>query len=215
MVRVKVKICGVRTAAEAEAAVKAGADALGFNFWCVSPRFIEPDAAREIISKLSPIVSSVGVFVNEQPERILEIASRLNLSAVQLHGDESPEFCARLAPLKVIKALRVAGDFDLNQISEYAVDMVLLDTRIKGSYGGTGHSFDWRIAVEAKRLASIILAGGLTVENVADAIVQVEPVAVDVCSGVEVEPGKKDYRKLNEFMAAVAKANALIAGERR
>jgi phosphoribosylanthranilate isomerase len=215
VIRVKVKICGVRTFAEAEAAVEAGADGLGFNFWPASPRFIEPDAAREIIRELSPLVSSVGVFVNEQPERILEIASRLDLSAVQLHGDESPEVCAGLAPLKVIKALRVAGDFDLNQISEYAVDMVLLDTGVKGSYGGTGRSFDWGIAVEAKRLAPIILAGGLTVENITDAIVQVKPVAVDVCSGVEAEPGRKDFRKLDEFMAAVTRANAFIAGEQR
>lgn len=214
MIRVKVKICGVRSVADAQAAVAAGADALGLNFWPGSPRFVEPEAAREIIRALPPFVSSVGVFVNEHPHRMLEIASHLNLGALQLHGDESPELCAGLAPFKVIKALRVADDLDLNKIRDYAVDMILLDAGVKGSYGGTGRAFDWRIAVEAKRHASIILAGGLTVDNVEDAITQVRPAAIDVCSGVESEPGKKDYGRLNDFMAAVARANALFAGGR-
>jgi len=213
MTRVKVKICGIRSVEEAEAALDAGADALGFNFWPKSPRYITPKSAGEIIARLSPMASTVGVFVNEDAARILEIATELRLSAVQLHGDESPDYCARLSSIKTIKAIRVGQDFDLRVIEGYSVAMVLLDSDIKGSYGGTGRRFDWRIAVEAKRLAPIILAGGINTENVWDAITHVRPAAIDVCSGVEAERGRKDLNKLRSFMAVVARANALIAGE--
>src|SRR6185295_17294967 len=138
MTRVKVKICGIRSLEEAVAALDEGADALGFNFWPRSPRYIEPRAAGEIIARLSPIASTVGVFVNQDAGRILEIATELELSAVQLHGDESPEFCARLSSIKTIKAIRVGQDFDLSVIEGYSVAMVLLDSEIRGSYGGTG-----------------------------------------------------------------------------
>jgi len=210
---VKVKVCGVRSFEEAEASLDAGADVLGFNFWPSSPRYIAPHAAREVISKLSPVVSTVGVFVNEVADRITEIAFDLKLTAVQLHGDESPEFCAALDSIKTIKAIRVGQAFDLNVIKSYPVSMVLLDSNIKGSYGGTGQRFDWRIAIEAKRFAPIILAGGLNTENVWDAITHVRPAAIDVCSGVEAERGRKDLAKLRRFMAVVARANALIASE--
>lgn len=213
MKRVKVKVCGVKTLEEAQAAVDAGADALGFNFWPGSARFIEPRAAREVIAGLSPMACTVGVFVNEEANRIVDIASELGLSAVQLHGDESPQFCERLDLVKVIKAIRVGQDFDLSVVESYRVAMILLDSGIEGSYGGTGRRFDWRIAIEAKRVASIILAGGLTAENVWDAITHVRPAAIDVCSGVEAEPGRKDLAKLRRFMSVVARANALIAGE--
>ena len=213
MTRVKVKICGVRSLEEAQAAVDAGADALGFNFWPPSARYIEPHAAREVITGIPPTVCTVGVFVNEQADRIVDIASELGLSAVQLHGDESPEFCERLTSIKTIKAIRVGRDFDLSVIESYRVDMVLLDSSSEGSYGGTGQRFDWRIAIEAKHLAPIILAGGLTTENVWDAITQVRPVAIDVCSGVEAEPGRKDLDRLRGFMAVAEQANALIAGK--
>jgi phosphoribosylanthranilate isomerase len=211
--RVKVKICGVRSVEEAEAALEAGADALGFNFWPPSPRYVSPRAASEIINHLSPVVSTVGVFVNEEANRIIDIASEVGLTAVQLHGDESPEFCERLGSIKTIKAIRVGQDFDLSVIERYLVSMVLLDSDISGSYGGTGQRFDWRIAIEAKRLARIILAGGLTTDNVWEAITHVRPAAIDVCSGVEAEPGRKDLDKLRRFMAIVARANALIASE--
>lgn len=213
MGRVKVKICGIRTFEEAQAALEAGADALGFNFWPQSARFVEPSVARDVIAGLSPIVCTVGVFVNEEANRIVNIFSELNLSAVQLHGDEPPAFCEQLGSIKTIKALRVGQDFDLSCIEKYSVDMVLLDSSIEGSYGGTGRRFDWRIAVEAKRLAPIILAGGLTTDNVWDAITYVRPAAIDVCSGVEAEPGRKDLEKLRGFMTVVARANALIANE--
>ena len=216
MSRVKVKICGVRTVEEAQAAVDAGADALGFNFWPRSARYIEPHAAHEVITGITPTVCTVGVFVNEDANRIVDIASELGLSAVQLHGDESPEFCERLTSIKTfktIKAIRVGQDFDLGVIESYRVNMVLLDSSSEGSYGGTGRSFDWRIAIEAKHLAPIILAGGLTIENVWRAIMKVRPAAIDVCSGVEAEPGRKDLDKLRGFMAVAARANAIIASE--
>ena len=213
MSRVKVKICGIRSLEDAEAALDAGADALGFNFWQQSPRYVDPAAAREIIAKLPPMATVVGVFVNEEANRIVTLASELGLSAVQLHGDEPPEFCASLGSIKTIKAIRVGQDFDLGVLKSYAVNLVLLDSNIKGSYGGTGQSFDWSIAIEAQRWARIILAGGLTAENVAHAIAQVRPWAIDVCSGVEAEPGRKDLAQVRQFMSVVAQANALIASE--
>lgn len=213
MNRVKVKICGIRTLEEAETATAAGADALGFNFWPRSVRYVEPSVVQEFIRKLSPLVSTVGVFVNEDASRIVDIASNLGLHAVQLHGDEAPDFCERLTNIKTIKALRVGQDFDLSVINRFRVNMVLLDSNVDGSYGGTGQRFDWRIALEAKQLAPIILAGGLTLENVGEAIKQVQPDAIDVCSGVEAEPGRKDFNKIQKFMNIVAQANALIAGD--
>lgn len=211
--RVKVKVCGVRSLKEAEAALEAGADAIGFNFWPRSPRYIAPAAAVEVINRLSPVASTVGVFVNEEVNRVVDLSSELRLSAVQLHGDESPEFCAALGSIKTIKAIRVGQDFDLGIIQSYPVSMVLLDSNIGGSYGGTGQRFDWRIAIEAKRFARIILAGGLNTENVWEAITHVRPAAIDVCSGVEAEPGRKDFDKLRSFLSVVARANALIASE--
>lgn len=208
MNRVRVKICGVRSLDEAEAAIEYGADALGFNFWPHSPRFIMPCDAQEIIKKLPPVVSCIGVFVNEEPERIIEIASATGLNGIQLHGDETPDICSRLGGLKLIKAFRVGADFDLNRIKDYNVNSVLLDTKVKNNYGGTGERFDWSIAIEAKRFAPIILAGGLSAENVAEAIEYAHPMAVDVCSGVEAEPGRKDISKIRDFMKAVASANA-------
>jgi len=213
LTRVKVKVCGIRSIEEAEAALDAGADAIGFNFWPQSQRYIAPRAAAEVISKLAPVASTVGVFVNEEVSRIIDLASELRLSAVQLHGDESPEQCAALGSIKTIKAIRVGQDFDLGIIRSYPVNMVLLDSNIHGSYGGTGQRFDWRIAIEAKRLARIILAGGLNAENVWEAITDVRPAAIDVCSGIEAEPGRKDLDKLRRFMCVVARANALIAGD--
>jgi phosphoribosylanthranilate isomerase len=212
MTRVRVKICGIRSLEEASAAVNLGADALGFNFWPPSPRYITPWAARNIICQLPPLITCVGVFVNETAETIKDVVSQAGLNAVQLHGDESPEFCESLGTMKVIKAIRVSADFDISSIKNYRVSAVLLDTKVAGNYGGTGQGFDWQVAREAKRFAPIILAGGITANNVADAIAMVRPMAVDVCSGVEAEPGRKDLNKLREFMEAVARANDKISG---
>ncbi|HEY9233164.1 MAG TPA: phosphoribosylanthranilate isomerase, partial [Blastocatellia bacterium] len=147
MSRVRVKICGVRTLEEAEAAIEAGADALGFNFWPSSSRYIAPATARQIARRLLPLVSLVGVFVNEERDRLIEIASQVGLQAVQLHGDEAPAYCEGFNGLRVIKALRVGEGFDCREIEKYAVSMILLDTGVRGSYGGTGQRFDWRVAV--------------------------------------------------------------------
>ena len=210
MNQVKVKVCGIRSLEEAQASIDAGADALGFNFWSRSPRYIAPEAAHEIVARLPPLVANIGVFVNEARERIEAIASDLRLAAVQLHGDESPEFCAGITAAKTIKAIRVTEDFAPQSIRRYSVSMILLDTGIAGSYGGTGRTFDWSVAAECARLSPIILAGGLTTENIGEAISTVRPAAIDVCSGVEAEPGRKDLVKLRNFMLAVAKANAML-----
>ena len=188
---------------EASAAFDLGADAVGFNFWPKSPRYIEPDLARRIVSKLSPLVSCIGVFVNERPEKVLETARVASLDGVQLHGDESAEYCSSLEGIRIIKAVRVTEGFDLSVLERFPVTAFLLDTYIKGEYGGTGRRFDWRLAAEAARRARIILAGGLDAENVGEAITTVRPFGVDVCSGVESEPGRKDMESMKLFMQAV------------
>jgi phosphoribosylanthranilate isomerase len=207
MKRVRVKICGVRTLEEAEAAVKAGADALGFNFWPESPRFITPEEARWIVAALPSLINCIGVFVNEDADRVREIASYVALNAVQLHGDETAHYCHELAPKKVIKAFRVGNEFDPKTIRNYRVSAILLDAKVEGQYGGTGKRFSWELAIQAKRFAPVILAGGLNVDNVAEAISFVRPFAIDVCSGVESAPGRKDLNRLRKFMEEVARAN--------
>ncbi len=211
--RVKVKICGVSSVEEALCALDCGADALGFNFWPQSLRYIAPREARAIIDRLPPFISCVGVFVNESSERIIETAGIAGIHIVQLHGDESPEFCRAMDSLKLIKALRVGEGFEPSSIARFGVSAVLLDTNIKGSYGGTGRRFDWRVATEAKQFSRIILAGGLNIDNVAEAITTVKPFAIDVCSGVEAEPGRKDLDKLRRFMREVRRATSLMSDE--
>lgn len=191
--------------------MEAGADALGFNFWPGSPRYIKTEAAREIIAALPPLVANIGVFVNETQRAIEAIATDLKLAAVQLHGDESPAFCAGITVAKKIKAIRITEGFEPNSITRYPTSMILLDTGISGSYGGTGRTFDWSVAVECAGLARIMLAGGLTADNVGEAIAIVRPAAIDVCSGVEAEPGRKDLSKLRDFMLAVSKATSMLA----
>ena len=207
MKRVRVKICGVRTLEEAEAAVKAGADALGFNFWPESPRFITPEEARRIVAAIPALINCIGVFVNEDAGRVREIASFVGLNAVQLHGEETPRYCLELAPIKTIKAFRVGDEFNPKTVHAYPVGAILLDAKVEGHYGGTGKRFSWEIAIQAKRFAHVILAGGLNVDNVAEAITFVRPFAIDVCSGVESAPGRKDLNKLKDFMEEVARAN--------
>jgi len=213
MSRVRVKICGVRSIAEARAAVEAGADALGFNLWPESPRYIDPSNAQTVIASLPPFISKVGVFVNEDADRIVGTSARVGVDAVQLHGDETPDFCSRLRladnfkHVTLIKAVRVATETDIEGIRLYPVSGILLDSKIKGTYGGTGEHFDWQLAVKASGFAPIILAGGLRIENVREAITSVRPFAIDVCSGVESSPGVKDPGKIRAFMAEVERAN--------
>ena len=197
----KVKICGITNLEDALFAAEAGADALGFVFYAKSPRCIAPDRAREIILRLPPFVTKVGVFVNEELDRVREIMAYCHLDYAQLHGDEPPEQVAALAP-RVIKAVRVRLAADIERLAQYRAVAYLLDTYHPTKHGGTGEAFDWELAVEAKSHGPIILAGGLTPDNVAAAIERVQPYAVDVSSGVEAAPGIKDYQKVQCFIIA-------------
>jgi len=198
----RVKICGITRLKDALDAVEHGADALGFVFVPESPRFISADRAQAIIRKLPPFVSVVGVFMDAPVEKVLSHVQRCGLTAVQLHGAESPEDCRRL-PVRVIKAFRVKGARLPARISRYAVDAILLDTYSFGVPGGTGRIFPWDVAVRAKKYGRIVLAGGLNGQNVLEAIRIVQPYAVDVSSGIEQSPGKKDARLLKEFIHKV------------
>ncbi|MCA1593342.1 MAG: phosphoribosylanthranilate isomerase [Acidobacteria bacterium] len=205
---IQVKICGITNLENARVAVECGAQALGFNFYRQSPRFIAPGAACGIISSLPSEVLCVGVFVNEaSPGAVACIAAEAGVAAVQLHGDEGPEYCRELGSLMVIKALRVGAKFDPTVAARYDVEAILLDAFSKDARGGTGHTFDWSQARLVRELArKLYLAGGLTPDNVAEAIVAVKPFGVDVCSGVESSPGKKDTSRLRDFIRAVRAA---------
>jgi phosphoribosylanthranilate isomerase len=181
------------------AAVDAGADALGFVFYEKSPRFINPLAAAEIIAKLPPFVQPVGLFVNEELEKINWTADYCGLDLVQLHGDETPEDCLEVQR-RVIKAFRMQSTVSIEPLKNYQVSGYLLDAWCPDCYGGTGKSFNWEMAAAAGKYGRIILAGGLSPDNVAEAIVAVRPYAVDVSSGVESAPGKKDREKVKEFI---------------
>ena len=200
---VKVKICGITNGDEALAAVDAGVDALGFMFYERSPRHIAFAAARKIIELLPPFVANVGVFVNATADMVRKAVAECGLDTLQFHGDETPEYCEKFRPLKVYKAFRIQGPESLESLSLYATDAWLLDSFAPDKHGGTGTKFNWELAVEATKLGRpIILAAGLTPDNVADAVRKVGPYAVDVSSGVESAPGKKDLRKVRAFIEA-------------
>lgn len=210
----KVKICGMTSVEDVRAAVAAGADLLGFNFYRPSPRFVEPEEARKMIDSLradtgNRRVTTVGVFVNEaSPESLMEIVAVAGVDAIQLHGDESVEFCQSLKQLKIggmlIKAVRVAESFAPADALKYDADAIMLDTFHGELRGGTGHVFDWSIARTTSELVPrLFLAGGLSAANVAQAIAQVAPYAVDACSSLESSPGKKDAERMRAFVQAV------------
>jgi phosphoribosylanthranilate isomerase len=191
----RIKICGITREEDALAAVRYGADALGFNFYSESPRRIKPDRAAEICAQLPPFITKVGVFVDEPPEAVQKVFNRVRLDAVQLHGSEQPSTMAQY-PGKVIKAIRVRDAGSLDDLSRFKVSAYLLDTYKKGTPGGTGETFNWDLAVGAKQHGPIILSGGLNPSNVIDAARVVKPYAVDVASGVEIEPGIKDHGRM-------------------
>ncbi len=195
---VRAKICGITNREDARCAVDCGADALGFIFYEKSPRCIAPEKAAEIICDLPPFVTPVGVFVNAT--HIDATVKLAGLRAIQLHGDEPPEACLG-HEVPVIRALRVGSDFDALTLRSYPAHTFLLDTARAGTYGGTGETFDWAKAVDAKVYGRIILSGGLNADNVQEAIERVAPYAVDTGSGVESEPGKKDRKKVRDFLA--------------
>jgi len=206
---VKIKICGITNLADAEKAVELGADALGFIF-SKSPRRVDAEIATEIIKGLPPFITTVGVFVNESMEVVKHIASVCRLNVLQFHGDELPEFCSQFGR-KIIKSFRVKNPDDLSMLPGYKgiVSAYLLDSRVKGKRGGTGETFDWELAKIAVPYGRVILAGGLTSENVAEAIKAVNPYAVDVSTGVESAPGKKDYEKMRRFVETVRQMSQL------
>jgi phosphoribosylanthranilate isomerase len=201
---VRVKICGITNFEDAIASVEAGAYALGFNFYQPSPRYIEPSDARVIIEQLPASVLSVGIFVNvPDTEQVRRMAHEAGVQAVQLHGNESPEYCRELKDLFVIKALRVGADFDPQQAVRYETEAVLLDGFSPVAFGGAGQSFDWSIAMRTRPLVpKLFLAGGLNENNVAGAIESVQPYAVDACSALESAPGRKDRAKVRAFIEA-------------
>jgi phosphoribosylanthranilate isomerase len=204
-----VKICGVTNLEDALLCVEAGADMLGFNFYPKSPRYVAPSRARRITDGLPASVASVGVFVNEEsPGRVEELAARAGVAAVQLHGDEPAAYCRALQPRFVIKALRVAPGFAPESALTCGSRAVLLDAYSKDFYGGTGDVFDWSAAQAVRALAvKLFLAGGLGVDNVAEAVRSVAPYAVDACSLLERTPGLKDAARVRAFVAAVRRAD--------
>ena len=205
--RTRVKICGITRPADAQAAIKSGADAIGMVFYAPSPRAVTVERARDIVSGLSPFVTVVGLFVNEERERIAQILSEVRIDLLQFHGDETPEECAG-HNRPYIKAIRMREGVDLvAEQSRYSqAEGLLLDTYRKGIPGGTGDSFNWDL-IPDKIASSITLAGGLDSENVGQAITQVQPYAVDVSGGVEKEKGIKDEQKIAAFMRGVESAN--------
>lgn len=200
---VKIKICGITNLADGQAAIEAGADALGFVFYEKSPRSVTMEAAAEIIRQLPPLIMRVGVFVNASPDFVVRAARECDLTLLQFHGEEPPEYCRQFG-LMSMKALRVRDESSLQTLLDYATDAWLLDAYSPDSIGGTGHTFNWELATQAQRWGRpIFLAGGLTPENVAEGIRRVRPFGVDVSSGVEASPGKKDHAKVRAFIQAV------------
>jgi phosphoribosylanthranilate isomerase len=202
---VKVKICGITNWTDARRAVEAGADFLGFNFYPESSRYIAPARARRIVQRLPQNVASVGVFVNEPEREMLAIAQQVGLDYVQLHGDETAEVVSRMRrSFRVIKAIRVRNSFRISQLADFSrASSILLDGFDAHLRGGTGKSFNWKLARSAGRKRQIFLAGGLTPENAAEAVSAARPFAIDVCSGVESRPGKKDAARMRALVAAV------------
>lgn len=196
---IRVKICGITNVEDALHAAQVGADALGFVFHEASPRYVFPEQAAAIIAALPPFIQAVGLFVNAPVEQVNAVAEQCRFDLVQLHGDEPPEYCAQVGR-RVIKAFRVKDINSLEPIRNYRVAGHLLDAYSPAAYGGTGVTFNWDIVREAEKYGPIILAGGLTPDNVRQAVEKVKPYGVDVSGGVESSTGKKDPVKVREFI---------------
>jgi phosphoribosylanthranilate isomerase len=209
----KVKICGITNADDAVAAVQLGADLLGFNFYPESPRYIAPAEAEKIISKLPAFVDTVGVFVNADADTIRKITGDLMLNWAQLHGDETPGFCVSLdsLPAQIIKAIRVKNTRDIEYAKNFATDAILLDAFHPSLYGGTGERFDWKALPEITGhiLGRTFLAGGINPENIIEAV-GLGFYGVDICSGIEDSPGKKNHKKMTELFN---KIKAVLTGK--
>lgn len=203
---VKVKICGVTSVRDAEIAAEAGADAIGLMLYEGSPRHISIETAQEIARNLPLYVIRVGVFVDPEPSEVFAAIQACGLNVLQFHGAETPEFCQQFG-IMTMKAFRIRDAESLVPLSSFNTDALLLDSHVPGKAGGTGETFNWDFAIQAKKLGRpVFLAGGLTPENVAEAIRAVQPYGVDVSSGVEISPGKKDPEKIRAFVAAARSA---------
>jgi phosphoribosylanthranilate isomerase len=198
---VKIKICGFTRSEDALSACELGADILGFNFVPVSKRYVNPYAAREMISSLPPFVATVGIFADEEPDVVNDLASFLGLDAVQLHGEEDAAYC-RNVKSSIIKAVRVAEPRDLDGLEKYEVAAFLLDAKVPGTLGGSGQTFPWELARELCRKEKVFVAGGLGPANVADVIRTLAPYGIDTASGVESSPGVKDVKLMDAFIRA-------------
>lgn len=202
----QVKICGMTNLEDALCAAQNGAAAAGFIFYLPSPRYIDPPKAREIIDRLPSHLVKVGVFVNEKEEVVKRIFEECRLDMLQLHGDESPEYCRRFPSRQIIKALELKTDEDIARVHNYDVAAILVDARHAGLYGGTGKTANWELARRVSR--PLILSGGLNEENVTAALAQVRPAALDINSGVETSPGKKDAGKIERMMRIISTATS-------
>jgi phosphoribosylanthranilate isomerase len=200
---VQIKICGITNIEDGLAAASAGADALGFVFHPPSPRFVTPGQVREIIGSLPSGVCTVGVFVNLDVAEVLQIAELCDLEFIQLHGGETGEYCRRFPRERLIKALSFRSEDEFAEMSDYPVRAFLVDAHDPVRFGGTGKTCDWKLARKAAALHPLILAGGLNEENITAALEAVRPLAVDISSGIEVKPGKKDHEKIRAVIAAV------------
>ncbi|MBI3895723.1 MAG: phosphoribosylanthranilate isomerase [Acidobacteria bacterium] len=210
-----VKLCGIRRMEDAQVAIEAGANALGFNFWKGTPRYISPPEAARIIATVPPSIWRVGVFVDEDPQRVFQIAAETGISALQFHGSESAKYLDQLGPYEKIKVFKVGTGFEPEQLRPYrSASAFLLDSFAAGLPGGTGKTFDWSQAIRAKEYGRIILAGGLRPQNVEEAIQQVRPWGVDVSSGVETEPGKKNPKLIQDFIEVVRRVEKFFEEEK-
>lgn len=208
----KIKICGITNYEDALNAVKLGASYIGLNFYKKSPRYIKENDAKKIVGKLPKNVKKVGVFVNENLKTIKKIVDNIDLDIIQLHGSENPNYCQKLkkeTKKEIIKAFRIKNGIKINEIrskiKKYYVDYYMFDTYKKGMFGGTGKTFNWNILDIKSLKKKFFLSGGLNSENVKEAIKIAKPFAVDVSSSVEEKPGKKDYKKMKEFISIVKK----------
>lgn len=202
-----IKICGITNKVDALAAADLGADMLGFVFYGPSARYVPPSVAEDIINELPPSVASIGVFVDEKAEDVLRIAEDAGLSGLQFHGDETPGYCALFkGKYPVIKAFRVRTQADLKAVNDYPVDYLLFDAYAEGTKGGTGTAFDWKVLKDFELLKPVIVSGGLTPDTVGRAISELAPYGVDVSSGIEQAPGKKDHALLKRFILNVRKS---------
>jgi len=199
----EIKICGITNREDAYAAVDSGVDALGFIFYKKSPRYVSPEKAKDIIEGLPPVVTKVGVFVNQTVSEVKTIFDFCRLNLLQLHGNESPDYCRDFPAALLIKALSPKPGDDFGILSHYPVKAFLVDAYDPERYGGTGKTSNWKLAATLSAMLHLILSGGLQKDNIREAIVTVSPMAVDVNSGVEVSPGKKDHHKIREIVGII------------